>query len=60
MIQTQFFITTKPTPFLNGGYTIFGEVVSGQDAVRKIEKTKTGAGDRPVEKQIIKKVIVTE
>jgi len=57
---SQFFITTKPTPFLNGGYTIFGEVVSGQDAVRKIEKTKTGAGDRPVEKQIIKKVIVTE
>jgi peptidylprolyl isomerase len=57
---SQFFITTKATPFLNGGYTIFGEVVSGQDTVRKIENTKTGAGDRPLEKQVIKKVIVTE
>ncbi len=55
---SQFFITTKATPFLNGGYTIFGEVVSGQEFVQKIEHTKTAAADRPVEKQIIKKVIV--
>ena len=55
---SQFFITTKATPFLNGGYTIFGEVVSGQENVRKIENTKTAAADRPVEKQIIKKAIV--
>jgi len=57
---SQFFITTKATPFLNGGYTIFGEVVSGQDSVRKIENTKTAAGDRPVTKQIIKKATVKE
>jgi len=55
---SQFFITTKATPFLNGGYTIFGEVVSGQETVRKIENTKTGAADRPVSKQIMEKVIV--
>jgi len=55
---SQFFITTEATPFLNGGYTIFGEVVSGQKAVEKIENTKTARADRPIEKQIIKKVIV--
>lgn len=27
----QFFITHRPTPHLDGGYTIFGEVVEGQD-----------------------------
>jgi peptidylprolyl isomerase len=55
---SQFFITTKATPFLNGGYTIFGEVISGQKNVTKIENTKTAAEDRPVDKQIIKKVTV--
>jgi peptidylprolyl isomerase len=55
---SQFFITTEPTPFLNGGYTIFGEVISGQKNVEKIENTKTAAADRPVEKQIIKKATV--
>jgi len=55
---SQFFITTKATPWLNGGYTIFGEVVSGQDTVRKIENTKTARGDRPiVEQKIIKAYI---
>ena len=55
---SQFFITTEPTPFLNGGYTIFGEVVAGQDAVTKIENTKTGRADRPVEDQKMIKVTV--
>jgi peptidylprolyl isomerase len=55
---SQFFITTVPTPFLNGGYTIFGEVLNGQEVVQKIENTKTGHGDRPTEKQMIKKAIV--
>ena len=55
---SQFFITTKATPFLNGGYTIFGEVVSGQESVRKIENTKTLTADRPVKEQKILKAIV--
>ena len=55
---SQFFITTKATPWLNGGYTIFGEVVSGQDVVRKIENTKTAAADRPVKEQKMIKVYV--
>ena len=55
---SQFFITTKATPWLNGGYTIFGEVVSGQDVVTKIENTKTAAADRPVSEQKMIKVYV--
>jgi cyclophilin family peptidyl-prolyl cis-trans isomerase/protein-disulfide isomerase len=33
---SQFFITYAPAPNLNGGYTIFGEVVEGMDVVQAI------------------------
>ena len=36
------------TPFLDGGYTVFGEVVEGLEVIDKIAKTKTAPGDRPV------------
>ncbi|MBD3792556.1 MAG: peptidylprolyl isomerase [Campylobacterales bacterium] len=55
---SQFFITTQVTPWLNGGYTIFGEVVSGQDTVTKIENTQTGMADRPVSEQKILKAYI--
>ncbi len=45
---SQFFITTVPTPWLNGGYTIFGEVIGGKDVVTKIESVKTDRRDRPI------------
>jgi peptidylprolyl isomerase len=54
---SQFFITTKETPWLNGGYTIFGKVKDKDSymVVKKLESVKTSYGDRPVvEQKIIK------
>ena len=50
---SQFFITTKKTPWLNMRHTIFGEVISGYDIVEKIENTPTTSSDRPIEEQEI-------
>jgi peptidyl-prolyl cis-trans isomerase A (cyclophilin A) len=35
---SQFFITEVPTPHLNRGHTIFGEVVKGQELIAKIAR----------------------
>ena len=43
----QFFVTAVPYPSLNGGYTVFGQVVEGQDIVNKIDNAPTGANDKP-------------
>ncbi|PIS02745.1 MAG: peptidylprolyl isomerase [Chlamydiae bacterium CG10_big_fil_rev_8_21_14_0_10_42_34] len=52
---SQFFITTALTPWLNMRHTIFGEVTTGYDIVKKMESSPTATGDRPVEPIKIKK-----
>ena len=58
---SQFFIvTTEAAPWLDGKHTVFGKVVSGMEAVDAIEATETGAGDRPVEPQLIERIELGE
>lgn len=47
----QFYIVQnqRGTPHLDGGYTIFGEVIMGLDVVDKIAEVQTGRGDVPAE-----------
>lgn len=57
---SQFFITTSKPQHLNNKHTIFGKVVAGYDNVVKIEKTETGARDKPVKTQKIVKAYIKE
>lgn len=55
---SQFFIMHKNAPHLDGAYAAFGKVIEGQDIVNKIATTQTDYSDRPLKKQVMKKVTV--
>ncbi|KAH8592752.1 peptidyl-prolyl cis-trans isomerase D [Bisporella sp. PMI_857] len=44
---SQFFVTTVPTPHLDGKHVVFGEVLNGKSIVRKIENLPTQSSDKP-------------
>ncbi|XP_042759456.1 NK-tumor recognition protein isoform X2 [Panthera leo] len=44
---SQFFITTKPAPHLDGVHVVFGLVISGFEVIEQIENLKTDAASRP-------------
>merc|ERR1711966_49175 len=52
---SQFFLTTVPTPWLDGRHVVFGKIVDGMDVVKKIENTPTHPGDKPKADVIIAK-----
>lgn len=53
---SQFFITHKETPFLDGRHTVFGAVVEGLNVVDSIANVETGTGDKPVVDVVMNKV----
>ena len=58
---SQFFITVAPTQWLNGRHTIFGEVKSGYENVRKLEMVDVSPrANRPYDEQKIIKAYLLE
>ena len=47
------------SPHLDGGYSIFGQVIAGQEVADAISKVETSAGDKPKEDVVIQFIDVT-
>jgi peptidyl-prolyl cis-trans isomerase A (cyclophilin A) len=54
----QIFITVGMPDYLTGMYTIFGQVVSGQDVADKISQVPTVRDDKPLVPVIVKSVTI--
>jgi peptidyl-prolyl cis-trans isomerase A (cyclophilin A) len=58
---SQFFITEKPTPFLNGKYTIFGQCDDASvELVKKIARAPRSANDYPANPVTIKHITIVQ
>ncbi len=55
---SQFFVMHADAPHLDGSYAAFGKVTEGMEAVDRVAACRTGAQDRPVADQRMKKVTV--
>ena len=54
----QVFITVGRSAELDGKYTIFGQIVEGQEIVNNISKVPTGPKDKPMLPMILKTVVI--
>jgi len=57
---SQFFLTFRQTPHLNGKHTCFGRVIEGMDGLSKLQRrdpqgTTTGAPDSIVKAEVVRK-----
>jgi len=57
---SQFFIVVKDAPFLDGKYTVFGEVIEGMEVADKIVAEPRDQRDNPLRPMVIKSVKIVE
>ncbi|MBJ7326845.1 MAG: peptidylprolyl isomerase [Chthoniobacterales bacterium] len=55
---SQFYICLKDQPKLNGEYSVFGRVLDGMDVLEAISRKNTDANNFPLEKIVIKSIIL--
>jgi peptidyl-prolyl cis-trans isomerase A (cyclophilin A) len=55
---SQFFITEKATPWLDGMHTVFGQCKEA-DLVQKITQVQRDSADRPLQEVKIKRVVIS-
>ena len=55
---SQFYLCLKDQPKLNGEYSVFGRVLDGMDALEAISRRNTDANNFPLEKIVIKSIIL--
>lgn len=53
---SQFFITHKATPWLDGKHTVFGKIEEGFNIVDSIANVKTAAANKPVDDVVIETI----
>ena len=57
---SQFYICDGTCDFLDNQYTVFGQVITGQDIVQKIARVAKDQRDNPTEKILMKKVSIKQ
>ena len=57
---SQFFICVANVPYLDGQYTVWGEVISGMDVADKIVALDRDYNDNPIKPAKMKKVYIKE